>query len=64
MNSSVAAIEAMMVDLVSVIRASAMKEKLLVVVVLVFVLKMSLLDCVITPKCAVLHSLNLCMQNR
>jgi len=59
MCSSIAAIEAVVVDLICLIRTSAVEETLFIVFVLVFVFQILLFDHIVSPKCAVLNSFNL-----
>jgi len=59
MCSSIAAIEAVVVDLICLIRTSAVEETLFIFFVLVFVFQILLFDHIVFPKCAVLNSFNL-----
>ncbi len=54
MHASETAIEAVMVDLICLIRASSMEEKLFIVFMLVFNFQF-----LVSPKCTVLDSFNL-----
>ncbi len=58
-HASEAAIKAVMVDLICLIRASSMEEKLFIVFVLVFIFQFLLFDHVVFPKCIVLDPFNL-----
>ena len=59
MCASIAPVEALVVDLVYVLRAGAVEQPLLVVLVLVLFFKVLLLNHVVPPQSAVLDSLDL-----
>ncbi len=59
MHASEAAIEAVIVDLICLIRASSMEKMLFIFCVFVFVFQFLLFDHVASPKCTVLDSFNL-----
>ncbi len=59
MHASEAAIEAVIVDLICLIRASAMEKMLFIFCVFVFVFQFLLFDHVVSPKCTVLDPFNL-----